>query len=160
MRFNARQVGMKMKRATLLLLLMAAFSPCGFTEEATRQEDMEQFMATVLESNFEETPYTALVKVTAVERAGDLMLYPTYRFKCEVLETFKGRRFDRVEYLRGLESTPKAFPIGKSQIVSLFYNQEMGAYYMGDNAYDLPVSDRLLEAARRLMKKNKRGSDP
>ena len=113
-----------MKQATsalaLALLILLASAPCFAEESSTAQNDDEQFMLDLLASNFAETPYTALVKIVEVERKGNEMLYPTYLYKCEVLETYKGKQLERVEFLRGIEEEPKAFPIGKAYIVSLF----------------------------------------
>ncbi|GBC61081.1 hypothetical protein DENIS_2041 [Desulfonema ishimotonii] len=148
---------MKMKRMMIFFLLMMLSCPFCFAKEASEQEaaqeqETEHFMAGLLESNFEGTPYTALVRITDVERKGDEMLYPTFIFKCEVLETYKGKHLKRVEYWRGLEAPPQHFPIGKSLIVSLFINQEDGRYYLGDNGYDLPATEPLIDLARRLTK--------
>ena len=52
--------------------------------------------------------------------------------------------------MRGIEEEPKAFPIGKAYIVSLFKNKEDGRFFLGDNAWDLPATENLIEAARRL----------
>ncbi len=127
---------------------------------STAQDDDKQFIFDLLASNFEETPYTALVKIVEVERKGNEMLYPTYLYRCEVIETYKGKKLEKVEFLRGIEEEPKAFPIGKSYIVSLFKNKEDGRFFLGDNAWDLPATENLIEAARKLSRDAGKSKSP
>ena len=112
-----------------------------------------KFFENLLKSNFQETPYTAWVKVVKVEKKGRLMLYPTYLLKCEVLETFKGKSSKKVAFFRAVEDGYKKLPTGKSYIVSLFYSKKDKVFYLGDNGYDLPVTKHLLQVARELKKK-------
>ena len=129
---------MKIRPTIILLLLVMICSLCH------AQESLQEFHEGLLKSNFADTPYTAWVKVIEVQKKGHELLYPTYLFICDVLETFKGQRFKRIEYLRGVEEEYKVFPIGQTYIVSLFINEENGLYYLGDNGYDLPDSESFL----------------
>jgi hypothetical protein len=143
------RIGMKMKWITIPLLLVLSCSYC------FAQESLEEIQGGLLRSNFAQTPYTAWVKITDVKEKGNELLYPTYLIICDVLETFKGKRLKRIEYLRGVEDGYKELPIGKSYIVSLFINKENGLYYLSDNGYELPASKHLLTVARQLTKKIK-----
>ena len=144
----------KTKRINILLFLFL-FCFCSFSFAG---ESLEKFQAGLLKSNFNETPYTALVKITDVKKANRKLLYPTYLLICEVIETYKGKDLKQIKYLRGVEEGYKNLPTGKSYIVSLFFNTENGFYYMGDNGYDLPASRYLIKIARKL--KEKRKTDP
>ena len=150
-----------MKQATLALafLILLANALC-FAEESSTAQDDEQFMLDLLASNFEETPYTALVKIVEVERKGNEMLYPTYLYKCEVIETYKGKKLERVVFLRGIEEEPKTFPIGKTYIVSLFVNKKDGRFFLGDNGWDLPATENLIESARKLSQEAGKSKSP
>jgi hypothetical protein len=144
---------MKTKWIIILLFLEISHSFC------FAQESIPQFQKELLRSNFAQTPYTAWVKVVGIEEVGHELLYPTYLFICDVLETFKGKRFEQVRYLHGVEGGYRELPKGKEYIVSLFINKENGLYYLGDNGYDLPASKYLLNVARELtrnMKERKR----
>lgn len=140
---------MRMKQIIITLLLVLACSVCH------AQESLRELHEGLLKSNFAETPYTAWVKVVDVHKKGHELLYPTYLYICEVLETFKGERFKRIEYLRGVEEEYKELPIGQTTIVSLFINAENGRYYLGDNGYDLPDTIYLLDIARQMKVRTK-----
>jgi hypothetical protein len=143
---------MKRKIISLFLMLFCSCSYC------FAQESVEDFQEGLLRSNFAETPYTAWVRVTDVKEKDNELLYPTYLLICDVVETYKGKQFKRIQYLHGVEGGYKKLPIGESYIVSLFINERNGLYYLGDNGYDLPDSKHLLEVARELrknMQKNK-----
>lgn len=121
-----------------------------FCSPSFAQESLLEFQQELLRSNFNETPYSAWVKVVDVKEKGNELLYPTYLFICDVLETFKGKQLERIKFLRGVENGYKELPIGNEYIVSLFINEENGQYYLGDNGYDLPVSKHLIQIAREL----------
>ncbi len=147
-----------MKKIQRIDILLFLFLFC-FHSFSFAGESLEEFQAGLLKSNFNETPYTALVKITDVKKENSKLLYPTYLIICEVIETYKGQDVKQVKYLRGVEEGYRNPPTGKSYIVSLFLNTENGLYYMGDNGYDLPASRYLIKIARKLKKKLKKNPE-
>jgi hypothetical protein len=140
-------IGANMKPIIILALFIIFCSPC------FAQESLQELQQALLRSNFNETPYSAWVKVTNVKKKNNELFYPTYLCICDVLETFKGKQTKRIEFLRGVENGYQELPIGNEYIVSLFINEENGQYYLGDNGYDLPASNDLIKLARKLEEK-------
>jgi hypothetical protein len=138
------RLGSPMKSIVFFVLLIVFSTPC------LAQESIQERQSRLLRSNFKETPYSAWVKIQDVKKKGNELLYPTYLLTCDVFETFKGEPLDRIAFLRGVEDGYKTLPIGDETIVSLFINEKNGQYYLGDNGYDLPANQHLLEIAREL----------
>jgi hypothetical protein len=111
--------------------------------------------AGLLRRNFRETPYSAHVRVVAVERAGAFatddgragML--VLRIRCAVIELWKGPRSDAIEYLQTVEAPGSGPSPGTDLVVSLARRDD-GALIVPDNGYAFPASDALLRQARRL----------
>ena len=138
-----------MKSIIILTLIMI------FCSNGLAQESLQELQEKLLKSNIKETSYSAWVKVIDVKKKGNELLYPTYILICDVIETFKGKPFKQIEFLRGVEYGYTVLPIGNEYIVSLFINEKNGQYYLGDNGYDLPVSKRLIKTARELKNENR-----
>ncbi len=141
-----------MKTAKLFVFVVLVSLACGCA--ANRHSGDLSFMDRLLEDNIGQTPYTALVRVKDVNiarqirddsgRAG----YREFRVTADVLETFKGPRLPRVDYLVIVEATLQGPQPGSKFIVSLRYSPERGCYYVPGNGYALPASERLISVAR------------
>lgn len=134
-------------KSVIVMALLLIICPSIFA-----QESFQVAQETLLRSNFNDTPYSAWVKIQDVKTKGNLLLYPTYLLICDVLETFRGEQLKQIQFLRGVEDGYSKLPIGDETLVSLFINEENGQYYLGDNGYDLPASKHLIKIARELKK--------
>ncbi|MBF0234451.1 MAG: hypothetical protein HQK65_15630 [Desulfamplus sp.] len=132
---------------TIFIILTTFFLPL-----VTAKESQAKFFEDLVESNYHETPYTAWIKVVSVEEKPGVHFYPTYALTCDVLETFKGVPLKTITYLKSIEDGYQKYPLGEEYIVSLFFNPESGIYYLGDNGYDLPVTEALLKILRGIIK--------
>lgn len=123
----------------------------------TNYEELKEFHAELLRSNYEKTSITALVRITEASIYEEIPpIYTRYIFKCEVIEIFKGPDVKEIEYIRFMETLSNNNPrkyVGKTSIISAFYNKEKNQYQIDDNGYDLPDTPFLLNIARELASK-------
>ena len=112
------------------------------------------FFEALLMSNLQKTPYTAHIRITKTERHKEIYSdsgevgYIIFRVTADVIETFKGKKFDEIEYSIFQEATSKGPLIGNEWIVSLHYSEEKDEYYIPDNGFVLPVTETLKNTVR------------
>lgn len=131
---------------TLLIILL---SGCASIQE----ESNDSFYESLLLSNIKNTPYTAHVKIKAAELINIIYSdsgqpgYIVFKVYTDVIEIFKGESSARVIYSVTHEAPSKGPPIGKEFIVSL-QRSEKGSYYIPDNGYALPFTEKLRRLAK------------
>ena len=74
--------------------------------------------------------------------------YIIFKVTADVIETFKGKKFDEIEYSIFQEHPSKGPLIGNEWIVSLHYSEEKIEYYIPDNRYVLHVTETLKNTVR------------
>ena len=78
------------------------------------------------------------------------------KIDAEVIETFKGGKFENVTYFQWCEAPVKLENwINNENITSLEYSEKDDHYYIPDNGYSVPVTNKLLKIARSCKKVNK-----
>ncbi|NEO86583.1 MAG: hypothetical protein F6J87_20345 [Spirulina sp. SIO3F2] len=103
----------------------------------------------LLLSNIEETPYTAHIKVTDINKIEDISSDSGdsgkigYKVHANVIATYKGEKNEKIEYFVFLEDSSKEALTGKEFIVSLHYSEDKSHYYIPDNGYVLPPTEAL-----------------
>lgn len=106
----------------------------------------------LIDSNMQETPYTALVQIgtaTLAKRTGTATEgYVSFLVKAKVLETFKGEARKEVEYYETHEAPWHGPQAGARVVVSLI-NRQDGALMVPDVGYVFPASAKVIERARR-----------
>ena len=149
-----------MKTIFLALITLMNISVAYATGKDSSLEEFQEFHANLLISNYIKTSVTAWVKITDASIHEKIPpIYTKYKFKCEILEIFKGPKLNEIEYIRFMETLNNnelnEF-IGKTGLISVFFSNEKNQYYIGDNGYNLPDTPHLLRIARELKSKNKK----
>jgi len=114
----------------------------------------DSFFEELLLANLQDAPYTAHVKITKTERNKESYSdsgkvgYVIFKVHADVVETFRGASYSDIEYSVFLEAPSNGPRVGEEFIVSLYYSEEKDEYYIPDNGYALPVTDRLKNIAR------------
>jgi hypothetical protein len=139
-----------MIKVVALIFILSSNLSC-FTSPTT--SDVSFFKALLL-SNLQKTPYTAHIRIAKTEKRKEIYSdsgevgYIIFKVTADVLETFKGEKFDEIEYSIFQEAPSKGPLIGNEWIVSLHYSEEKDEYYIPDNGYVLPVIETLKNTAR------------
>jgi hypothetical protein len=139
-----------MKKILALIFVLSLTFGCAIG----RNISDDSFLEELLLSNLEKTLYTAHVIIAKTETSREIYSdsgqvgYIIFKVYADVIETFKGNKYDKIEYFIFLEAPSKGPPIGEEFIVSLHYSEEKDQYYIPDNGYDLPVTKRLKDIAR------------
>jgi hypothetical protein len=100
-------------------------------------------------------PYSAHVRVIAVERTGEIRTDDGHtgmvelRVRCAVVEVWKGPTSEEIEYFETLEAPGSAPAPGTDLVVSLARRDD-GALFVPDNGYAFVASEALLRRARHL----------
>ena len=149
-----------MKYLILIIILITQPSFAAKKDINIIYNELKEFHEGLLRSNYQETILTVWVKITdALIHEEMFPIYTKYKFKCNVIEIFKGKEEKEIEYIRFMEtlSSSKKLKehIGKTGIISVFFDKEKSQYYIGDNGYNLPDTPYLLEIARKLKTQNK-----
>jgi hypothetical protein len=132
-----------------LPVILVIFLGCA----AGRNMPDDSLSENLLLSNLEETPYTAHVKTTSVEKNKEIRSdsgeigYVVFKVQAEVIETFKGDKKSTIEYFVMHEAPSKGPRLGEDLIASLNRSEE-GEYYVPDNGYELPATKSLIRLAR------------
>ena len=140
--------GMK-KNLTLIFILSLIFG-CATSQKVSD----DSFFKGLLLSNLQESAFTAHVKITKTEKNKEIysdseeLGYMIFKVYADVIETFKGDKYDRIEYFIFQEFPSDGPPVGEEFIVSLHYSEEKDEYYIPDNGYNLPVTEALKNIAR------------
>jgi hypothetical protein len=140
----------KMKTVPALIFILIMFFGCA----TNRKLSNGSFFEGMLLNNLQETPFTAHVKITRIEKNKDIYSdsgevgYVIFKVYADVVEVFKGDKHDRIKYFIFQEVPSDGPRIGEEFIVSLHYSEEKEEYYIPDNGYHLPVTETLKNSAR------------
>lgn len=145
-----RQAGLRKNTMKLFFtMFLILLSGCATIQKASD----DSFYESLLLSNIKNTPYTAHVKIITTEILKVINSdsgqpgYIVFKVYADVIEIFKGESSDRVIYSVTHEAPSKDPPVGKEFIVSL-KRSEKGTYYIPDNGYALPFTEKLRGLAR------------
>jgi len=144
----------KMKKILVLIFTLSLTFACVAGQKAPD----DSFFEELLLSNLREAPYTAHVKITRAERSKEIYSdsgeagYIMFKVHADVIETFKGGNYSKIEYFIFLEAPSKGPMVGQEFIVSLHYSEKKDEYRVPDNGYVLPVTERLENTARSYRK--------
>jgi hypothetical protein len=144
-----------MKKLISIFIIIFYLYGCHNNEE-------KDFYNQLLISNLNNTPYTAYLKIKKVEINKDIKSdsgkcgYVILKIDAEVIETFKGDKFKNITYFQWCE-TPVELDnwINNENITSLEYSKKDNHYYVPDNGYSIPATNKLLKIARSCKKVNK-----
>jgi hypothetical protein len=147
--FFYRLVGsLVIMRIILTLMLILAFG-CAVSQELSD----DSFYQGLLLSNLQETPSTAHIRITRIEKNKEIYTesgrlgYIVFKVQADVIETFKGNKHMAIDYSIFREAPSEGPLIGEEFIVSL-HRSEKGEYYIPDNGYELPATEALKRLAR------------
>jgi hypothetical protein len=99
-------------------------------------------------SNVRDTPYTAVVEITGVEKADAIRGYVRFRVRASVIETIKGKAVARIEYFETHEAPSKG-PERSSRVLVSLQEAPDGALSVSDNGYVFPANEAVIREARK-----------
>ena len=131
--------------------LLAALVLASTAERVTAGDGALELFA----DNLRATPYSAHLRVTAVERASEVRAddgragLVVFRVRARALEVWKGRAAAEIDYLETCEA-PIVPPAVGAEIVASLERRDDGQLVVPDNGYVFPATPELLRDARRL----------